>query len=85
MGRTKHVPCPSTVLHSVVPTKPFYTIVPVFVKGRFLLSGMFRLDMLMLILLGGICLLPEEATGSTALDERAWEQCSGNASRTCTS
>jgi hypothetical protein len=55
MGRTKHVPCPSAVLHSVVPTKPFYTIVPVFVKGRFLLSGMFRLDMLMLILLGGIC------------------------------
>jgi len=29
--------------------------------------------------------LSEEATGSTALDERAWEQCSGNASRTCAS
>ena len=55
MGRTKHVPCPSAVLHSVVPTKPYYTIVPVFVKGRFLLPEMFRLGMLMLILLGGIC------------------------------
>src|SRR2546425_1105092 len=41
MGRTKHVPCPSAVLLSVVPTKPCYTIVPVFVKGRCLLLEMF--------------------------------------------
>jgi hypothetical protein len=41
MGRTKQFPCPSAVLLSVVPTKPYYTIVPVFVKGRCLLLDMF--------------------------------------------
>ena len=71
MGRTKQFPCPSAVLHSVVSTKPYYTIVPVFVKGRCLLLDMSRLNMLVLVVLGGICSLPEEATGSTALDERA--------------
>src|SRR5260221_592161 len=41
MGRTKLVACPSAVLLSFVPTKPYYTIVPVFVKGRYLLLDMF--------------------------------------------
>src|SRR6266699_6402776 len=59
MGRTKHVPCPSAVLLAVVPTKPCYTIVPVFVKGRCLLLDMSRLGMLVLVVLGGICSLPD--------------------------
>jgi hypothetical protein len=54
MGRTKHVPCPSAVLLTVVPTKPCYTIVPVFVKGRCLLLDMSRLGLLVLVVLGGI-------------------------------
>ena len=64
MGRTKQFPCPSAVLLSVVPTKPCYTIVPVFVKGHYLLLDMSRLSMLVLVVLGGIFSLPDEATGS---------------------
>ena len=71
MGRTKQFPCPSAVLLSVVPTKPCYTIVPVFVKGHHLLLDMSSLGMLMLVVLGGIFSLPDEATGSRDLDERA--------------
>jgi hypothetical protein len=41
MGKTKQFACPSAVLLSVVPTKSYYTIVPVFVKGRCLLLDMF--------------------------------------------
>jgi hypothetical protein len=54
MGRTKHIPCPSAVLLVVVPTKPCYTIVPVFVKGRCLLLDMSRLGLLVLVVLGDI-------------------------------
>ena len=71
MGRTKQFPCPSALLLSFVPTKSYYTIVPVFVKGRCLLLNMSRLGMFVLVLLGGICSLSEEATGSTALDEQS--------------
>ena len=70
MRRTKQFPCPSAVLLSVVPTKPYYTIVPAVVKGRFLLLDMSRIGMLVLVLLGGICSPLEEATDSTDLDER---------------
>src|SRR5690242_14164778 len=59
MGRTMHVPCPSAVLLAFVPTKPCYTIVPVFVKGRCLLLDMSRLGILVLVVLGGICSLPD--------------------------
>jgi hypothetical protein len=69
MGRTKQFPCPSAVLLSVVATKLYYTIVPVFVKGRCLLLEISQLGMCVLVLLGGIFSLPEEATGSTALAE----------------
>ena len=69
MGRTKQFPCPSAVLHSVVPTKPFYTIVPVFVKVAVSCRRCSRLGMLVLAVLGGICSLSEEATGSTTLNE----------------
>jgi hypothetical protein len=79
MGRTKQFPCPSAVFLAVVATKPCYTIVSVFVKDCCLLLDMSRLGMCVLVLLGGIFSLPEEATGSTALAERAREQCSGNA------
>ena len=54
MGRTKQFPCPSAVFLSVVPTKPCYTIVPVFVKGRYLLLAMSRLGMCVPVLLSGI-------------------------------
>jgi hypothetical protein len=47
-----------------VPTKPYYTIVPVFVKGRCLLLDMSQLGMFVLVLLGRIFSLPDEATGS---------------------
>jgi len=85
MGRTKQFPCPSAVLHSVVPTKPFYTIVPVFVKVAVSCRRCSRLGMLVLAVLGGICSLSEEATGSTALNEGAREQCSENAGGMCAS
>jgi hypothetical protein len=54
MGRTKPVACPSAVLLSFVPTKPFYTIVPVFVKGRCLLPDLSRPGTLVLFVLGSI-------------------------------
>jgi hypothetical protein len=85
MGRAKQFPCPSAVFLAVVATKPYYTIVPVFVKGRCLLLDISRLGMCVLVLLGGIFSLPEKATGSTTLAERAREQCSGNAGGICAS
>ena len=57
MGRTKPVACPSAVLLLFVATKPYYTIVPVFVKVSSLLLDMFRPGMLVLVVLGGICSL----------------------------
>ena len=58
MGRTRQVACPSTVFHSVVPTKPVYTIVPVVVKASNLLPALSQLHMAVLILSGSIFLLP---------------------------
>jgi hypothetical protein len=55
MGSTKLVACPSGNFFSVVPTKTYYKIVPVFVKGRCPLLALFPLGMLVLVLLGGIC------------------------------
>jgi hypothetical protein len=57
MGRTKPVPCPSAVLLLFVPTKPCYTIVPVFANGRCLLLDMARLGLLVLVVPGGISIL----------------------------
>ena len=54
MGRTKPVACPSAVLLTFVPTKPFYTIVPVFVKGSCLLLDMSQPGLLVLVVPGGI-------------------------------
>jgi hypothetical protein len=81
MGRTKQFPCPSAVLLTVVATKPYYTIVPVFVKGHCLLLDMSRLGMCVLVLLGGIfsafggshsfhC--PRRASLGVVLWERGW-------------
>jgi len=58
MGRNKQIACPSAVFHSVVPTKPEYTIVPVFVKGSGRLLALPRLRMAVLVLPGSIFLLP---------------------------
>ena len=61
MGRTGNLPCPSTVFHSVVPTKPEYTILTVFVKSYGFPPAMSRLSLLVLILLGDIFVLPMTA------------------------
>jgi hypothetical protein len=53
-GKDKAVPCPSAVWLSVVPTKPYYTIVPVFVKGRCLLLEMLPAWQVGVVMLGGI-------------------------------
>jgi hypothetical protein len=45
MGKTKQFPCPSAVFLAVVATKPYYTIVSVFVKDRCLLLHISRLGM----------------------------------------
>ena len=57
MGRTKPVACPSAVLLLFVATKPYYTIVPVFVKVSSLLLDMNQPGMLVLVVLGGNCSL----------------------------
>jgi hypothetical protein len=59
MGRSRQIACPSTVFHVVVPTKPVYTIVPVFVKGSSILLAIPRLRLLVLILPGCIFALPD--------------------------
>ena len=58
MGRTRQIACPSTAFHSVVPTTPVYTIVPVVVKVSNLLPALAQLRMTVLVLSGSIFLLP---------------------------